>query len=153
MLFATLGKFHANPFGSELQVKQMLARRCANGIDFLLCLYKNISNRSPVFISSGLLQKNRVRPSGSSSLYVTRNFPFLAVLFHHQDWSKPPFYFYHSLLAFFATRQELHMGYQDCSEAFFRPTSPESSIARSLNSLSYLFIVIPRHMYFQTFWY
>jgi len=26
---ATLGNFHAKPFGPELQVKQMLARRCA----------------------------------------------------------------------------------------------------------------------------
>jgi len=28
---ASLGNFHANPFGPELQVKQMLARRCARG--------------------------------------------------------------------------------------------------------------------------
>jgi hypothetical protein len=26
---ASLGNFHANPFGPELQVKQMLERRCA----------------------------------------------------------------------------------------------------------------------------
>ncbi len=29
---ATLGNFHANPFGPELQVKQMFYGRCARGI-------------------------------------------------------------------------------------------------------------------------
>ena len=28
---ASLGNFHANPFGPELQVKQMLCSRCAGG--------------------------------------------------------------------------------------------------------------------------
>jgi len=30
---ASLGNFHAKPFGPELQVKQMLGTRCAGGVE------------------------------------------------------------------------------------------------------------------------